>query len=71
MITLYSKPQCPQCDQAKLFLDIKGIDYVVKTLDVDFTREELVERAPTARTFPVVFQGEDLIGGLLDLKKAV
>ena len=71
MFTIYSKPQCPQCDQAKMLLDLKGIQYKALTLGEDFTREELLEKVPTARSFPVVFQGEEYVGGLADLKKAI
>lgn len=71
MFTIYSKHQCSQCDQAKMLLDLKGVEYKTLTLGDDFTREELIEKVPTARSFPVVFKGEDLIGGLLELKKAI
>lgn len=71
MFTIYSKHQCSQCDQAKMLLDLKGIEYETLTLGDDFTREELIEKVPNARSFPVVFKGEDLIGGLLELKKVI
>lgn len=71
MFTIYSKPQCPQCDQAKMLLDLKGVQYKILTLGDDFTREELLEKVPTARSFPIIFRGEEYVGGLTDLKKVI
>ena len=68
MYTIYSKDQCPQCDSAKLLCTMKGVEFEVKKLDKDFSREELLSLAPNTRSFPVVFKGEELIGGLEQLK---
>lgn len=68
MYTIYSKDSCPQCDAAKLLCKMKGVEFEVKKLDKDFSREELLALAPNARSFPVVFKGEELIGGLEQLK---
>lgn len=68
MLTVYSKEQCAKCNQAKLLLDIKGIEYTTKMLGVDFSREELIGIAPKAREFPVVFSDTGIVGGLAELK---
>ena len=68
MYTIYSKDSCQQCDAAKLLCEMKGIEFEVKKLDKDFSREELLSLAPNTRSFPVVFKGEELIGGLEQLK---
>jgi glutaredoxin len=57
-IEIYSKPACPFCDKA-LFLAQQVVKDSVHTynkymLDEDFTREELFEQFPTARTFPQI-----------------
>lgn len=69
MITLYSTENCQQCKTAKLLLDMKGIEYKVKMLDVDFTREEVKAIAPTQRSFPVITNNEVLLGGLPQLQQ--
>ena len=77
MFTIYSKEKCQQCDSAKLLCQMKGVDYVVKTLDVDYTRDELMHISPKARSFPVIavkvkYDGvemEEYIGGLVELKE--
>lgn len=68
MITVYSKVACPKCTRAKLVLDVNGVDYEVKMLDKDFTREDLIGLAPKAREFPVVFNGDELLGGVTELE---
>lgn len=70
-ITIYSKPSCSQCDQAKMLLKMKGIDFNFKMLDVDFTLNDLKNLAPTAKTFPVIFKEDVYLGGLKELKEIV
>lgn len=62
MFTIYSKEKCSQCDSAKLLCTMKGVKFEVKILDKDFTREQLLEIAPRARSFPVIFYTEDYDG---------
>jgi glutaredoxin 3 len=40
-------------------------------LDEDFTREELFEKFPTARTFPQIVVDGESIGGFTELKELV
>ena len=68
MIEVYGKPNCPQCDQVKTMLDLHNMSYKYYTLDVDFTRDELFEQFPTARTFPQVKADGNVIGGIDDFK---
>lgn len=71
MLTIYSKSNCQQCDSAKLLCTMKGIDVEIKMLDKDFTRDEILTLAPNTRSFPVVFDGDNLIGGLVELKTLI
>lgn len=63
MIEIYGKTQCPYCDKAKALCERKGYDYVYKSLGEDFTREEMMEAFPTARTFPQIRIDGEAIGG--------
>lgn len=63
MIEIWGKPQCPYCDAAKRFCESNGFSYVYKQLDVDFTREQVLEEFPGARTFPQIKVGGAKIGG--------
>lgn len=69
MYTIYSKDKCQQCDSAKLLCQMKGVEFEVKKLDVDYTKEDILALAPNTRSFPVVFKDGLYLGGLPDLKK--
>lgn len=72
MFVLYSSEGCSQCKQAKLMLDMKGKQYEVKMAGVDYTREELMEKAPGRTSLPVVFNDTgELVGGLAELKALI
>jgi len=66
---VYSKYHCPFCDQAKALLQQKGIAFEERKIGDGYTKEDLLEAAPTARTVPQIFLDEKLIGGFTELKK--
>lgn len=66
-VVIWSKPNCPYCSRAKNVLTINNIQFKEKMLDVDFTREILLEQYPTAKTFPVVVIDGFYIGGYAQL----
>lgn len=63
MITIYGKPMCPFCDKAKALCETRGFDYEYKTLGTDYTKEELLETFPGARTVPQIVINGQKIGG--------
>ena len=65
---VWSKHMCPYCDQAKALLTLKGIAFEEKKIGSGYTREDLLEAVPTARTVPQIFIDEQLIGGFTELK---
>ena len=67
--TVWSKDHCPFCDQAKSLLKMKGIEFEEKKIGHGFTKEQLLEAVPTARTVPQIFLDEQLIGGFQELKQ--
>jgi glutaredoxin len=66
---VWSKDACPFCDQAKNLLKLKGIEYEERNISRDWTREQLLEAVPDARTVPQIFLNEQLIGGFTELRK--
>jgi glutaredoxin len=66
---IWSKTNCPYCDQAKALLTQKGIEFEERKIGDGYTKEDLLESVPTARTVPQIFLGEELIGGFTELKK--
>lgn len=66
---VWSKDNCPFCDQAKNLLKMKGIEFEERNVTKDWTKEQLLEAVPGARTVPQIFLDETLIGGFDQLKK--
>jgi glutaredoxin len=60
---------CPFCEQAKSLLKMKGIEFEEKKVGAGYTKEDLLEAVPTARTVPQIFLDEELIGGFAELKQ--
>lgn len=66
---IWSKENCPFCVQAKSLLKLKGIEFEERNINKDWTKDQLLEAVPTARTLPQIFLDEELIGGFTELKK--
>ena len=66
---VWSKYQCPYCDQAKALLKQKGIQFEERKIGDGWTKEDLLEAVPTARTVPQIILNDELIGGFNELKK--
>ena len=66
---LWSKYQCPYCDQAKALLTRHGIEFEEKKIGDGYTKEDLLEAVPAARTVPQIFLDDKLIGGFTELKQ--
>jgi len=65
---IWSKYHCPYCDQAKALLTSKGIEFEERKIGDGYTKEELLEAIPTARTVPQIILDGQLIGGFTELK---
>lgn len=66
---VWSKNSCPFCDQAKNLLKLKGIEFEERNISTGWTREQLLEAVPNARTLPQIFLDNELIGGFTELRK--
>jgi glutaredoxin 3 len=66
---VWSKDQCPYCVQAKALLESRGIDYEERNINHNYTREQLLEAVPNARTVPQIFIDDKLIGGFTELRQ--
>lgn len=65
---VWSKYHCPFCDQAKALLNQRGIEFEERKIGDGWTKEELLEAVPTARTVPQIFIDDKLVGGFTELK---
>jgi glutaredoxin len=66
---VWSKDACPFCVQAKALLESRGIEFEERNVNKDWTREQLLEVVPNARTLPQIFLDEAHIGGFTELRK--
>jgi glutaredoxin 3 len=80
MYTVYTKPNCPQCDQAKALLESKGLEYKTVHLDVGqpktadseyIGRDDLLALIPGARMMPQIMKEGVAIGSLPELRKVL
>ena len=65
---VWSKDACPFCVQAKALLELRGIEFEERNVSQDWTREQLLEAVPDARTLPQIFLDDQHIGGFIDLR---
>lgn len=67
---IWSQPNCIFCDKAKGLLKLKGIKYYERVLgEGTYTKEDLFNVIPTARSVPQIFIGDSYIGGYVELQK--
>jgi glutaredoxin len=50
-------------------LSSKGIEFEEKKIGDGYTKEELLEAVPTARTVPQIFLDGELVGGFTELRQ--
>ena len=67
MYTIYSKPSCSYCLQAKQLLEMKQLPFVYKQLGTHYSLDELMTLAPNAKSLPQIFKDGTRIGGFSDL----
>ena len=66
---IWSKYNCPFCDQARNLLKSKAIPFEERKIGDGWTKEELLEAVPNARTLPQIFINEELVGGFTELRE--
>lgn len=65
---VWSKDACPYCVQAKALLTQKGIEIEERKIGSGYTKEDLLEAVPDARSVPQIFLDEEYVGGFDQLK---
>jgi len=65
---VWSKDHCPYCVQAKTLLSQKGIEFEERKIGDGYTKEDLLEAVPNARTVPQIFLDGELVGGFTELR---
>jgi len=70
-VIVWSKYHCPYCDQAKALLGSRSIKFKENKIGDGYTKEDLLEAVPTARTVPQIIINGKSIGGFTELKKYI
>lgn len=65
---VWSRNECPYCVQAKQLLSIKGIEYEEKKIGEGYSKEDLLESVPDAKTLPQIFLDGKYVGGFTQLR---
>ena len=71
MYTIYSKPNCGACLQAKQLLEMEELPFEYKQLGTHYSLDELMTLSPNAKSFPQVFKDGNCIGGYHDLVESL
>jgi len=66
---VWSKYNCPYCEQAKQLLAQRGITYEERKIGDGYDKEELLAAVPGARSVPQIFLDDELIGGFNELRE--
>ena len=70
-IEIWGKENCGYCTAAKSLAESKNLNYTYKQMGVDFTRDEVFEQFPNARTFPQIKVNDEPIGGYQEFTRLV
>ena len=68
---VWSKPACPFCDRAVALLTKEGYEIEVKKVGEGYTREDLLEAVPGARSVPQIFIEDEYVGGYTELAQRI
>ena len=66
---IYGRPDCPYCEQAKMLLKIKGVEFeYIDLAEIGKTAAQVTGRKDV-RTVPQIYIGGEYIGGFTELQK--
>lgn len=68
-VLIWSKDFCGYCDGAKQLLKQKGIQFEERKIGSGWTKEQLLESVPSAKTVPQIIIDGKLIGGFTELRQ--
>jgi glutaredoxin 3 len=67
---VWSQTNCPACQEAKRLLISYAIEYTEYMIDGStYTKKDLIEKVPNARSVPQIFLDGEYVGGLQELKR--
>lgn len=71
MIEIYTKNNCNYCVKTKNILKSLNVSFVEHVVEVDVTRDFIINKFPNARSYPVIVINNEFIGGLVEFESYV
>jgi glutaredoxin 3 len=69
-VVVWSKDACGYCEQAKQLLKNKGIEFEERNITRGtWSKDQLLEAVPNARTLPQILIDEEVVGGYTELRQ--
>jgi glutaredoxin 3 len=65
---IWTKDLCSYCTAAKTLMNNKGINFEERKIGGGYTKAQLLESVPTAKTVPQIFLDGNYVGGYTELK---
>lgn len=66
---IWSKPGCSFCTAAKKLLNNRNFTVEERMIGDGWSKDQLLEAVPNARTVPQIFLDNEYVGGFDELKK--
>jgi glutaredoxin len=60
---IWSKDNCSFCSKAKILLQNRNIPFEERNISNEWTKEQLLEAVPNAKTVPQIFLWDKYVGG--------
>jgi len=68
-IEIYTREDCVWCVRAQELLSRHHIPFTKINMPEDISRDDIIEKFPTARTFPIIVINDKYIGGFVELEQ--
>jgi len=69
-VVVWSRDKCFYCHMAKNILELKGIEFEERNTSLNrWSRADMLEAVPDAKTFPQILIDDEHIGGFTELQK--
>lgn len=62
-VLIYTKDNCPYCDQAKALFRAKDQRFNESKIGIDISREDFMETFPDVKSVPLIIINGDKVGG--------
>lgn len=68
MLEIYTKPNCPVCNNTKVLLNSNNVEFVEYQIGQDIMRDDVLSRFPDVKSVPIIILNGNRIGGFSDLQ---